>query len=149
HAFGKPLSSFAERVRLCELSFAGIAGVAISTIERELQTPSRTLYTLEHLAKAHPDWQMRLLVGSDVLGETTKWHAFERILELAPPYIVARPGYEHPDARAALLPDISSTRVREALAQPSEPQNAALLAANVPRAALAYIVERGLYQARA
>ncbi|HEY4107171.1 MAG TPA: nicotinate-nicotinamide nucleotide adenylyltransferase, partial [Polyangiaceae bacterium] len=133
HAFGKPLNPFEERVRLCELSFAGIAGVTVSTVERELQTPSRTLHTLEHLAKQHPDWQMRLLLGSDVLGETAKWHAFERITELAPPYIVARPGYEHPEACAALLPDISSTRVREALARPNEPQNAALLAANVPR----------------
>jgi nicotinic acid mononucleotide adenylyltransferase len=103
---------------------------------------------LEHLATLHPDWNMRLLVGSDVLGDAAKWHAFERITQLAPPYVVARPGYEHPDSRVALLPDVSSTRVREALAAPAEPEHGALLAVSVPRAVLAYIAEHGLYRGR-
>jgi len=146
HAFHKRLSPFEHRVRLCELSFAGIVGVEVSTVERALETPSLTLRTVEHLAREHPGWAMRLLVGSDVLSDTGKWHAFERIAELAPPFIVARPGYEHPDANTALLPDVSSTRIREALAQRADPQSEALLASSVPRAALAYITERGLYQ---
>ena len=146
HAFHKRLSPFEHRVRLCELSFAGIAGVEVSTIERALATPSLTLRTVEHLAGEHPDWAMRLLVGSDVLSDTGKWHAFARIAELAPPYIVARPGYEHPDANAALLPDVSSTRIRDALAQHADARSQALLASWVPRAALAYIAEHGLYQ---
>jgi nicotinate-nucleotide adenylyltransferase len=146
HAFQKRLSPFEHRVRLCELSFAGIVGVEVSTVERELETPSLTLRTLEHLAAMHPDWAMRLLVGSDVLSDTGKWHAFERIAELAPPYIVARPGYEHPDQHAALLPDVSSSRIRDALAQRGDAGSEAVLANCVPRAALAYINEHGLYQ---
>ena len=146
HAFQKRLSQFEHRVRLCELSFAGILGVEVSTVERELATPSLTLRTLEHLAAVHPDWAMRLLVGSDVLSDTQKWHAFERIAELAPPYIVARPGYEHPDQHAALLPDVSSTRIRDSLARRTEPESEAVLAAAIPRAALAYIDEHGLYR---
>jgi nicotinate-nucleotide adenylyltransferase len=146
HAFQKKLSSFEHRVRLCELSFAGIAGVEVSTIERGLETPSLTLRTLEALASEHADWAMRLLVGSDVLSDTAKWHAFERIAELAPPYIVARPGYEHPDAHATLLPDVSSTRIREALARRTEPESAAVLANSVARAALSYIEEHDLYR---
>ena len=146
HAFHKRLSPFEHRVRLCELSFAGIAGVEVSTIERALETPSLTLRTIEHLAREHPDWAMRLLVGSDVLSDAGKWHAFERIAELAPPFIVARPGYEHPNACAALLPDVSSTRIRDALGRRSEPDSEALLSGSVPRAVLAYIAEHGLYR---
>ena len=148
HAFRKRLTAFEHRVRMCELSFAGIAGVEVSTVERELETPSLTLRTLEHLTREHPDWAMRLLVGSDVLSDTAKWHAFERIAELAPPYIVARPGYEHPDARGVVLPDVSSTRIREGLARRAEGNGAhePLLAGSVPRAVLAYIVEHGLYR---
>jgi nicotinate-nucleotide adenylyltransferase len=146
HAFQKRLSPFEHRVRMCELSFAGIAGAVVSTVERELQTPSLTLHTLEHLAEQHPDWAMRLLVGSDVLSDTAKWHAFPRIAELAPPYIVARPGYEHPAAGSALLPDVSSTRVRQALADRGAPESQALLAAALPHAVLSYIDEHGLYR---
>ena len=146
HAFHKQLSSFEDRVRLCELSFAGIEGVEVSTVEQELEKPSLTLHTLEHLAAAHPDWAMRLLVGSDVVFDTAKWHAFARIAELAPPYIVARPGYEHPDAQVALLPDVSSTRIREALAQRGDPDALALLAGCLPSAVLADIVRHDLYR---
>jgi len=146
HAFHKQLTPFEHRIAMCQLAFADLACVEVSPVEQSLQTPSLTLRTLEHLAQRHPEWSMRLLIGSDVLSETAKWHAFERVSQLAPPYVVARPGYEHPDARAALLPDVSSTRVREALAAPSDPEHAALLAASVPRAVLAYIAEHGLYR---
>jgi len=148
HAFHKQLTSFKHRMAMCELAFAGIEGIEVSPVERDLATPSLTLRTLEHLTALHPDWSMRLLVGSDVLGDTAKWHAFERISQLAPPYVVARPGYEHPDSQAALLPDVSSTRVREALATPSETEHEALLAVSVPRAVRAYIAQHGLYRAR-
>jgi len=148
HAFHKQLAPFEHRTRMCQLAFSGIEGIEVSAVERDLQTPSLTLRTLEHLASANPDWRMQLLVGSDVLRETGKWHAFERISELAPPYVVARPGYEHPDSSAALLPDVSSTRIREALATPRDAQHEALLAVSVPRAVLTYIAEHGLYRAR-
>lgn len=145
HAFHKQLTAFEHRLRMCELAFSGIAGIEVNPVERELSTPSLTLRTLEHFAQQHPDWSMRLLVGSDVLGDTAKWHAFERISELAPPYVVARPGYEHPDSAAALLPDVSSTRVREALINEPNAERSALLTVSVPRVVLAYIAEHGLY----
>jgi nicotinate-nucleotide adenylyltransferase len=149
HAFQKRLSSFEHRERMCELAFAGITGVEVSTVERELATPSLTLRTLEHLAALHPDWAMRLLVGSDVLTDTVKWHAFERVAELAPPYIVARPGYEHPDAASALLPDVSSTRIRVALARREHATQFAdggLLESSVPSAVLGYVDAHRLYR---
>ena len=145
HAFQKQLTPFRDRVRMCELCFAGITGVEVSTVESQLPTPSLTLHTLEHLSRANPDWDLRLLIGSDVLGDTSKWHAFDRISALAPPYVVGRPGYEHPSVQAALLPDVSSTGIREALAAPGTADSQALLSTALPRAVRAYIVEHGLY----
>ncbi len=148
HAFHKQLTPFQQRVEMCERAFSGITGIEVSTVERRLETPSLTLRTLEHLSAAHSDWDLRLLVGSDVLSDTHKWHAFERVSALAPPYVVARPGYAHPELGAALLPDVSSTRVREALAAPERAEHRALLDSTVPRAVLEYITEHGLYRSR-
>lgn len=145
HAFHKRLTPFRHRLEMCRLSFAGIAGVEVSALESELETPSLTLRTLEHLSRQNPDWSMRLLVGTDVLGDTSKWHAFDRISALAPPYVMGRPGYEHAGVHGALLPDVSSTRVREALARRDLPENAAFLARAVPSTVLTYIAEQGLY----
>ena len=148
HAFHKQLTPFEHRLRMCELAFAGLEGVLVSPVERELLTPSLTLRTLEHLTAAHPDWSLRLLVGSDVLSETSKWHAFERISALAPPYVVARPGYAHPDAQALPLPDVSSTRIRDALSKERAASDKAFVANNLPSAVLSYIDQHGLYAAR-
>ncbi|MEP7049846.1 MAG: nicotinate-nicotinamide nucleotide adenylyltransferase [Pseudomonadota bacterium] len=145
HAFQKQLTPFRHRVRMCELSFSGIAGVEVSTVESALPTPSLTLNTLEHLIRTNPDWDLRLLIGSDVLGDTSKWHAFERVSALAPPFVMGRPGSEHPSARAALLPDVSSTAIRGALAARGSAVSETLLFSSLPRAVLAYIHEHGLY----
>ena len=146
HAFHKQLTPFQHRVQMCELSFAGIVGVEVSTVERELPMPSLTLHTLEHLKRVNPDWDLRLLIGADVLGDTSKWHAFERIKELAPPFVVGRPGYEHSGAQIAQLPDVSSTDIRRALAARGSAPSDALLSASLPRAVLNYINEHGLYR---
>jgi nicotinate-nucleotide adenylyltransferase len=145
HAFQKRLSPFSHRVRMCELAFAGIQNVEVTAIEQTLPAPSLTLHTLERVSAVHPDWALRLLVGSDVLADTPKWHAFERICELAPLYVVARPGHPHPAAPVALLPDVSSTRIRDALADRDALCNAELLSASLPSAVLDYVAENGLY----
>src|SRR5688572_26324533 len=85
HAFGKRLCPFEERSRMCELAFSFIAGVEVSRLEAELQRPNYALHTLERLQGEHPDWRLRLLIGSDVLTDTSKWYRFEDVVRLAPP----------------------------------------------------------------
>jgi nicotinate-nucleotide adenylyltransferase len=145
HAFHKKLTPFEHRVRMCELAFEGIANVAVLPLEASLETPSLTLRTLQRLQADHPAWRMRLLVGTDVLGETAKWHAFDQVVTLAPLFVVARPGFEHPEAPLATLPDLSSTRIRAALAERGDPENQRFLASAVPRAVLEYIERNALY----
>ena len=142
HAFGKRLAPYADRVRMCELSFAAVAHVTVSRIEEQLPRPSRTLLTLQHLQRSQPGAHFRLVIGSDVLADAPKWHAFEQITELAPPLIVARAG--HPYQGAALLPDVSSTHLRELLARP-DAASLAELRQLMPRAALDHALEHHLY----
>ena len=114
HAFGKRLSSFEDRLRMCELAFAPLRDVELCPIERSLPQPNYTLTTLQALAAQHPDVQLRLVLGTDLKAETHAWHDFDSIRALAPPLWVSRQGHEA-DSGDPALPDISSTEIRRRL----------------------------------
>jgi len=145
HPFGKPLSPFEERLELCRRCFEGQPGVEVSGIEAELPRPSYTVRLLERLQADNPERPLRLIIGSDVLAETGAWHDFPRVEALAPPLVLARVGHERPGLGPAVLPDVSSTRVRELLARRTEPEAARELAWLVPRRVLEHIAAANLY----
>ena len=80
-----------------------------------------------------------------MLTERHQWHAFDRIVELAPPLILGRVGTQHPEAPPPILPDISSTRVRALLRKRSEPLVRRELEVWVPAAVLDYVEAQQLY----
>jgi nicotinate-nucleotide adenylyltransferase len=154
HPFAKPLAPFEERATMCELAMAWMPGVEVSRVEEELGGESRTLRTLETLARAHPDWQLRLIIGADILAEAPRWFGFDAIAKLAPPIVLGRAGVGPGDraegvahhggeesAGPALLPAVSSTQVRAAIARGAWTELEKL----VPRAVLAHVRARGLY----
>jgi nicotinate-nucleotide adenylyltransferase len=143
HPFAKPLEPFDDRVVMCELAMAWIPGVEVSRVEEELGGESRTLRTLEHLAKANPTWTLRLVIGADLLVEAPRWFGFDAIAKLAPPIVLGRTGVHVPGATQALLPNVSSTQVRAAIARGAWIEAAQL----VPRAVLAHVRAKGLYGA--
>lgn len=142
HPFAKQLTPFSDRIAMCRLAFRDLARVEVSSIEEELGGESRTVRTLEHLQSAHPDWQMRLIVGADVVHELDRWWSPERVKALAPPLVLGRlgvtppPGYE--DA-PCVLPEVSSTAIRSAFAAGESPTDL------VPRAVIGYARAHGLY----
>ena len=147
HAFDKSLAPFPERVAMCRLCFAGLSGVTVSEIEAELPRPSYTERTLERVAREHPDWRLRFVMGSDALADTSKWHDYARVVELAPPFVVTRRGHERAELGPPMLPDVSSTRIRELFARsPRDAAAARELEALVPAAVIAYADEHGLYR---
>jgi nicotinate-nucleotide adenylyltransferase len=148
HAFGKRLCPFEQRLRLCELAFAPLQRVEVSAVEAELARPSYTLHTLQHLARTQPEWRLRLLIGSDVLSDTSRWYGFDEVAALAPPLVLTRAGFSQVGA-TALLPDVSSTRVRELLEQRGQRSADDELARLVPRAVLDHIDAHGLYRCSA
>lgn len=142
HPFAKELAEFEHRLEMCRIALEWIPNVNVSSVERELGGESLTLRTLEHLHERHPDWSMRLLVGADVLADLPKWHRFDRIAEIAPPIVLGRAGVRADEAPTPVLPAVSSTEVREALAK----RELDALRPVVPARVLDYIVERGLYR---
>jgi nicotinate-nucleotide adenylyltransferase len=141
HALGKRLVPFDHRVEMSRRAFGWLPHVEVSTIEERLGAPSRTLRTIEALEAEHDDWQLHLLVGSDITGEIEKWLAFEEIARRAPPIFLQRAGAATVTGGPALLPAVSSTEVREHLARAGTSSELERL---VPRAVLEYIRERGL-----
>ena len=116
HAFNKRLAPFEHRLRMCELTFMHLRGVEISSVERDLPAPSLTLNTLRALSARHPDAQLRLLIGADILSQTHAWHDFTAVQQLAPPVVIERQGFEPHDPTQPALPAISSSEIRRRLA---------------------------------
>lgn len=146
HAFSKPLAPFEHRVAMCRLCFAGLGNVDVSDIEATLPRPSYTERTLERILREHPDWHLRFVMGSDALADTSKWHDYEGVARLAPPFVVPRRGHERSGDGPAVLPEVSSTHVRSLVANRSNGAGASELAALVPSSVLAYIDRNALYR---
>jgi nicotinate-nucleotide adenylyltransferase len=150
HAFDKALVAFEHRVRMCELCMLGHPDVEVSPLEAELEAPSFTLNTLRALSLRHPDYELRLVVGADVLRDVGKWHRFGEVCALAPLFPLGRAGVLSDAAPPAVLPDVSSSEVRALLRGrtsaelPEELQQR--LEPLVPASVLAYIEAHDLYR---
>jgi nicotinate-nucleotide adenylyltransferase len=142
HPLHKELAAFDDRLAMTTLAVAGIAGITVSPIERELGGESLTLRTLTALQGRLAGQQLRLVVGADVLWERDQWHHFDRVVALAPPIVLGRAGVAHPEAPPALLPEVSSRHIRDALREGRREEVAPLL----PRRVREYIEARGLYR---
>jgi nicotinate-nucleotide adenylyltransferase len=145
HPFQKALAPFEERLRMCELAMGWLPRVEVSRIEERLGGEGKTLHTLQHLAREHADWRLRLVMGADLLAESSKWYRFDEVERLAPPILIGRAGTTKPreggvpDAR---LPEVSSTDVRARIAAGAWDG----LEECVPSAVLEHIRARRLYR---
>jgi nicotinate-nucleotide adenylyltransferase len=142
HPFAKSLAPYDDRVRMCELAMGWLPRVEVSRVEEELGGESKTVRTVEHLRRAHPSWDLRFLMGADLIVESSKWYRFDRVAELAPPIVLGRVGVSYDGAPAPVLPAISSTEVRAMIAA----RRWSELEALVPKAVLAHVRARGLYE---
>lgn len=138
HVFGKRLAPFAHRRRMCELAFEPLRRVHVSDIEARLGGVSATVHTLEALRRADPRRELRLVIGSDLIGELPRWTEGHRVPELAPLLVVGRGG--HDDGRDVLMPQVSSTEIRARLREGKSVEGL------VPRAVADYIARHGLYR---
>ncbi len=143
HPFGKQLAPWEDRVRMCELAAASLRGLHVCPAEAELADDplvGKTARTLEHLRAKHPTLGFALVIGTDVLPETSKWHRWDRVQELARIVVVGRQGHPEGAEGRPLLPPVSSTDIRARVARGED------VSALVPRRVCEYIEERGLYR---
>jgi nicotinate-nucleotide adenylyltransferase len=163
HPFGKQLAPYEHRIAMCELAVRPLGERArASRAEEELAkrpgfVASRTLDLVEFLAGQGHD--LRLVVGTDILAETAKWHRWSDVVAIAPLIVVGRTGHALPPGSVATgvtMPEVSSTRIRELLAshrpatraatEPSDSSANDELRGLLPKEVLWYIAEHDLYR---
>jgi len=150
HKRGGVFAGAEDRLALVEAALASEPRMAACRLEVDRPGPSYTADTLQELARQHPHAAFFLILGSDSLVDLPRWRDPETILRHARILVVRRPDapVEAPpelDGRFELLPfaesAMSSTVIRRRLADGED------VSAEVPRAALALIEEKGLYDA--
>jgi nicotinate-nucleotide adenylyltransferase len=156
-----PRASDSDRVEMLQLAIAEVPDPSqweVSTLEIDRGGVSYTVETLAELQRCHPGAALFFLMGADSLAELPHWYEPRRILELATPLVVERPGHPAPDVgvldslvsasrRAEIgrcrvrMPavDISSSQIRARIAEGGEWQSL------VPRQVAHYIEAHGLY----
>jgi nicotinate-nucleotide adenylyltransferase len=140
---GKNLIDFNHRIAMAGIACDFIPNVIISSIEEKLPVPSFTINTVKKIKEFYPEAELRLAIGADILSSTHLWHPdhLKEIFEIAPPFILGRFGYEHPDANGPIIPGVSSTKVRELI----KSDNHTELSKMVPTEVLNYINNYKLY----
>lgn len=125
-----------QRTEMIDLAIGGHPSFLRSSIEIDRGGVSYTVDTLEQLREQHADDELFLMIGGDSLNGFSTWKEPKRILEMATPLVMARPGAGDVDfdllapfvdesklaeikslAIEAPLIDISSTAIRAAAAE--------------------------------
>jgi len=124
----KKLASYARRTAWCEWLAQALGPWAQTcSIEAELPPPSYSWTTLQALAARYPNYEFRLVVGSDVLSQVASWHRWADICREHAPIVVGREGQAAPESSTFAFPDVSSTTIRRKLRK-KEDVDALLLA---------------------
>jgi nicotinate-nucleotide adenylyltransferase len=143
-----------HRVAMVALAIAGRPDWSIDLEELDRQPPSFTIDTLRSIAARHPDDELWLLMGTDILAGFARWREPEAILGLArlaafhrEPYV--GPGLVVPEVagladRLAIFDagsvKISATDLRNDL------EAGRAIGGRVPEPVAEYITKQGLYK---
>jgi len=149
-----PPTDARHRVAMLALAIAGRPDWSIDLEELDRQPPSYTIDTLRSIAARHPDDELWLLMGTDILAGFARWREPEAILGLArlaafhrEPYV--GPGLVVPEVagladRLAIFDagsvKISATDLRNDL------EAGRAIGGRVPEPVAEYITKQGLYK---
>lgn len=113
HPFGKAMTPFAQRRRLCAAMAAALGPrVEICDVESRLGGAGHTYDTLCHLQAAEPQRRFALAIGADIVAELPRWYRWEAICARVPVAIIGRSGYPGP-ADGVQLPNLASSVLRQ------------------------------------
>ena len=120
-----------HRLAMAKLAFEKVPKSEISTLEIDRMRVSYTFDTLSELKKQYPDKELFFITGTDSFMQVDSWYKGVELLQNFSFIVSVRPGYCEDELHekiksyhvlygtqviklAALMPDISSTDIREA-----------------------------------
>ena len=119
HPFGKELAPFEKRIEMLERSLKEIKKAHISSIEKSLKSPNKTIDTIRALKLKFPTYQFSFIIGSDILEEIRSWKDYQKVEQEVEIIVVTRKGFMSDTCPYRILafdlPEISSSTIREAL----------------------------------
>jgi nicotinate-nucleotide adenylyltransferase len=144
HKAGVTYAPYEDRVRMAELACAGEPRFEVSRLE-ENTARSYSIDTIQKVRALQPSAALFFIIGADAFAEIRTWHRWRDVAAAVHFLVVSRPGHLYetpPEVRASRLDTldlpVSSSQIRRQLASGHRP-------AEVPRAVLDYIAEKGLY----
>lgn len=145
-----------DRFEMARLAFEPLgAAVEVSDLELRRREACYTLDTLRAVREEHPEAELCLYVGSDMLFSFETWHEYQTVLSLCRLFVLAREGdLEKCEQKAKELRQsanaeievmgeclcVSSGEIRERLLRGEDDER-------VPEPVLEYIKRCGLYRA--
>lgn len=140
---GKALQDYERRFAMCIHAFDWLPRVLVSDIEQRLGGESITLRTMQEIKKECPLWNLRFVMGTDLLDSCRSWDGWDELEKIAPPMPIGRAGISpvREGDPTPIAPLVSSTIVRKAL----ESGDYAAAERYLPVGVLRIIADYGLY----
>jgi nicotinate-nucleotide adenylyltransferase len=97
-----PSSSAQHRLAMTRLACDDVPGFVVDDWEISRDQPSFSVHTLSHLRQqVGSQVALVFIMGLDAFNQFSRWHQWERILELAHLWVAQRPGAQVPDPSTA------------------------------------------------
>lgn len=112
HKQGHELTPAGQRLEMLALAIAGHPAFEVSPLEIDRGGVTYTVDTLEALRAERPADELFLLLGGDMFADLSNWRRPKRVVELALPAVVNRPGA--PPLDFGLLAGLATPERRQA-----------------------------------
>lgn len=149
HKQNEKIASKDDRIEMVRRSIKHVSYFKLCLVEFDIEGPSYTRYTMEHLQNMYPDYQFYFIIGADMVEYLPQWHKVDELIQLVHFIGVGRPGWDidtsHPYMsyvqKVNMIPShLSSTTIRESV---REGRSIRFL---VPEEVYHFIEEKGLYE---
>jgi len=142
------------RSHMTSLAIRHHADWQVSAVDIERDGPTYSVDTVADIQSQWPNAALFFIVGADAAAGLSTWHDVAKLLATVEFVIVDRPGEASTSLPEGIrahfvhvkTPDVSSTQVREVLANNTPEVAAQLLTAMLPGEVADYIIQTKVYQ---